>query len=143
VVLSNTTYVVQDQILERRRVRGNWNVSPLWEGKILLGVLREQGLAGKGLVEAFEKWAPRIAGASRADMDKVYKKQTGREMSDYILVQQGDKAVRYKQLPPEAEGFRLALAQSIGSQSSERDTAATCVGHVQLNVVQSVPQGMR
>jgi excisionase family DNA binding protein len=107
-------------MLERRRVRGNWNVPPLWEGKILLGVLKEQGLAGKGLVEAFEKWAPRIVGASRADMNKVYEEQTGHEMSDYILVQQADKAVRYKQLPPEAEGFRLALVQSMGSQSRER-----------------------
>jgi hypothetical protein len=81
---------------EPRRLRGRWSVSPLWEGKILLGVLREQGLAGKGLVEAFEKWAPRIVGASRADMNRVYYEQTGREMSDYILVQQADKAVRYK-----------------------------------------------
>jgi hypothetical protein len=26
---------------EQRRSRGRWSVSPLWEGKILLGVLRE------------------------------------------------------------------------------------------------------
>ena len=52
-------------------------------------------------VEAFEKWSARIAGASRADMKRVYKEQTGRDMSDYILVQQADKAVRYKQLPPQ------------------------------------------
>ncbi|HEY1470306.1 MAG TPA: helix-turn-helix domain-containing protein [Candidatus Acidoferrum sp.] len=123
-------YTVQGEMLERRRVRGNWNVSPLREGKILLGILKQHGLAGKGLVEAFEKWAPRIVGASRGDMNKVYKEQTGREMSDYILVQQGDKAVRYKQLPPEAEGLRLALAQSMGSQSSERATATTGLGAV-------------
>lgn len=91
---------------QQRRSRGRWSVSPLWEGKILLGVLREQGLAGKGLVEAFEKWAPKVAGCSRADMNRVYCEQTGREMSDYILVQQADKAVRYKQLPPEAEVVR-------------------------------------
>ena len=115
---------------EPRRVRGNWNVSPLWEGKILLGVLKQHGLAGKGLVEAFEKWAPRIIGESRADMNKMYKEQTGREMSDYVLLQQADKAVRYKQLPPEAEGFRLAFAKSIGPEGSERDTAATGVSAV-------------
>src|SRR5260370_33729187 len=33
---------------EHRRSRGKWSVSPLWEAKILLGVLRQQGLAGKG-----------------------------------------------------------------------------------------------
>jgi excisionase family DNA binding protein len=82
---------------EYRRARGKWSVSPLWEAKILLGVLRQQGLAGKGLVKAFEKWAPRVAGRSRA------------EMSDYILVQQADKVVRYNQLPPEAEVVRRAL----------------------------------
>ena len=91
---------------EHRRSRGKWSVSPLWEAKILLGVLRQQGLAGKGLVKAFEKWAPRIAGCSRAEMNRVYCEQTGRAMSDYILVQQADKAVRYNQLPPEAEVVR-------------------------------------
>ncbi len=79
-------------------------------------MLRQQRLAGKGLVEAFEKWAPRIVGAFRADMNRVYYEQTGREMSDYILVQQADKAVRYKQLPSEAEDFRLALAKLVSSQ---------------------------
>jgi excisionase family DNA binding protein len=39
-------------------------------------------------------------------MNRVYCEQTGREMSDYILVQQADKAVRYNQLPPEAEVVR-------------------------------------
>jgi len=57
---------------EHGRSRGRWSVSPLWEGKILLGVLREKGLAGKGLVSAFEKWAPTVAGCSRADMNRVY-----------------------------------------------------------------------
>jgi hypothetical protein len=66
---------------ERSRARGNWSVSPLWEAKILLGVLREQGLAGRGLVQAFEKWAPLVAGYSRAEMSRVYSGQTGREMS--------------------------------------------------------------
>src|SRR6266404_7301079 len=94
---------------EHRRSRGKWSVSPLWEAKILLGVLRQQGLAGKGLVKAFEKWAPRVAGRSRAEMNRVYRAQTGREMSDYILVQQADKVVRYNQLPPEAEVVRRAL----------------------------------
>jgi excisionase family DNA binding protein len=97
---------------EHRRLRGKWSVSPLWEAKILLGVLREQGLAGKGLVKAFEKWALRIAGCSRAEMNRVYCEQTGREMSDYILVQQADKAVRYNQLPPEAEVVRRTVLSS-------------------------------
>ena len=97
---------------EHRRSRGKWSVSPLWEGKVLLGVLRQQGLAGKGLVKAFEKWAPRIAGCSRAEMNRVYCEQTGREMSDYILVQQADKAVRYNQLPREAEVVRRAVLSS-------------------------------
>ncbi len=97
---------------EHRRLRGKWSVSPLWEAKILLGVLRQQGLAGKGLVKAFEKWAPRIAGCSRAEMNRVYCEQTGREMSDYILVQQADKAVRYNQLPPEAEVVRRTILSS-------------------------------
>ena len=42
-------------------------------------------------------------------MNRVYRAQTGREMSDYILVQQADKVVRYNQLPPEAEVVRRAL----------------------------------
>src|SRR6267378_663881 len=97
---------------EHRRSRGKWSVSPLWEAKILLGVLRQQGLAGKGLVKAFEKWAPRIAGCSRAEMNRVYCQQTGREMSDYILLQRADKAVRYNQLPPEAEVVRRTILSS-------------------------------
>src|SRR6267143_1553451 len=97
---------------EHRRSRGKWSVSPLWEAKILLGVLRQQGLAGKGLVKAFEKWAPRIAGCSRAEMNRVYCQQTGREMSDYILLQRADKAVRYNQLPPEAEVVRRTVLSS-------------------------------
>jgi excisionase family DNA binding protein len=88
-------------------MRGNWAVSPLWEGKILLGVLKEQGLAGRGLVSAFEHLAPMMVGASRLDMNRTYSKQTGRELSDYILVQQADKAVRYSQLPPEAASRAL------------------------------------
>jgi len=123
--VSNAT-LVQGEKLCRRRVRGNWSASPLYEGKILLGVLRQQGLAGKGLVGAFDRWAPKIAGASRSDMNRVYKGQTGRELSDYILVQQADKAVRYRQLPPEAESFRLALAKS-SAQVLERGAASTNV----------------
>ena len=100
---------------ERHRTRGKWSVSPLWEAKILLGVLKQQGLAGKGLVEAFEKWAPRIAGCSRVDMGTLYREQTGRELSDYILVQLADKVVRYNQLPPDAEVVRRALLNSCSS----------------------------
>jgi hypothetical protein len=42
-------------------------------------------------------------------MNRVYREQTGRGMSDYVLVQQADKVVRYNQLPPEAEVVRRAL----------------------------------
>jgi excisionase family DNA binding protein len=111
----------QERTAEPRRLRGNWNVSPLWEAKILLGVLRQQGLAGKGLVQAFEKWAPTIVGSSRDDINRMYGEQTGRDMSDYILVQQADKVVRYNQLPLEAEVFRQALAKSAAPQSSDRN----------------------
>jgi len=104
---------------ERNRARGNWSVSPLWEAKILLGVLKEQGLAGKGLVKAFEKWAPTIACSSRSEISRTYQKQTGRDMSDYILVQLADKVVRYSQLPPEADIVRQALLNSRGLAESE------------------------
>jgi excisionase family DNA binding protein len=107
---------------ERHRRRGKWSVSPLWEAKILLGVLKQQGLAGKGLVEAFEKWAPRIAGSSRADIGRLYLDQTGRELSDYILVQQADKVVRYNQLPPDAEVVRRALLNSEITQVPEANS---------------------
>src|SRR5882762_6981659 len=69
-------------------------------------------ISRKGLVKAFEKWAPRIAGCSRAEMNRVYCQQTGREMSDYILLQRADKAVRYNQLPPEAEVVRRTVLSS-------------------------------
>jgi excisionase family DNA binding protein len=109
----------EEAAAERHHRRGKWRVSPLWEAKILLGVLKQQGLAGKGLVEAFEKWAPRIAGSSRAKMSKLYREQTGRELSDYILVQQADKVVRYNQFPPDAEVVRRALLSSRSSPASE------------------------
>jgi hypothetical protein len=99
----------QEARCERRRARGKWSGSPLWKAKILLGVLREQGLAGKGLVQAFEKWVPKVAGCSRSGINRVYGEQTGRELSDYILAQRADKTVRYNQLPPEAEIVRATL----------------------------------
>jgi hypothetical protein len=71
------------------------------------------------LVEAFEKWAPKIIGASRADINREYAKQTARDLSDYILVQQADKALRYGQLPPEAKGFQLVLARTLDSHRSD------------------------
>lgn len=138
--MSNVAYLVRDQTLEPHRARGNWNVSPLWEGKVLLGVLKQEGLAGRALVEAFEKWAPRIIGASRSDMNSVYNEQTGREMSDYILLQQADKAVRYRQLPPESQGFRVALAKLLGFQGQPREISAAklcSVGAEQRTVVSS------
>ena len=106
-------------MVEQRNVRGKWGVSPLREAKTLLGVLKQQGLAGKGLIEAFEKWAPRIVGSSRADMNRLYREQTGRQMSDYILTQQADKVVRYNQLPPEAEVFRQILLKSRNGANSD------------------------
>ena len=124
---------------EHRRSRGKWSVSPLWEAKILLGVLRQQGLAGKGLVKAFEKWAPRVAGRSRAEMNRVYRAQTGHEMSDYILVQQADKVVRYNQLPPEAEIVRRALLSPDSSpvngynQSEQAENPAETKGAFRLS----------
>ena len=138
VVRTENEAMPQRGTAEPRRLRGRWSVSPLWEGKILLGVLREQGLAGKGLVEAFEKWAPRIVGASRADMNRVYYEQTGREMSDYILVQQADKAVRYKQLPSEAEDFRRALASSHGSENNSATPSVCSVSAEQRDTILSV-----
>jgi len=51
--------------------------------------------------------------------DRLYSEQTGREMSDYILVQQADKVVSYNQLPPEAEVFRQVLLKSGSSHNSE------------------------
>src|SRR5487761_208813 len=97
------------ETLESRRVHGKWGVSPLREAGTLLGLLKREGLAGKGLIEAFEKWAPRIVGASRADMSQLYHEQTGRDLSDYILLQKADKVVRYSQIPPGAEVFRQII----------------------------------
>jgi hypothetical protein len=114
-------------MIEQVRMRGKWSVSPLREAKTLLGVLKQRGLAGKGLIEAFEKWAPRIVGSSRADMNRLYREQSGREMSDYILAQQADKAVRYNQLPPEAEVFRQILLNSRNSDGSESDAGRPTV----------------
>lgn len=57
-------------------------------------------------------------------MDRAYGQQTGRTLSDYILAQQADKAVRYRQLPPEADGYRLLLAESTSGQKSESNTLA-------------------
>ena len=66
-------------------------------------------IAGKGLVQAFEKWVPKVIGCPLIGIDRVYYEQTGRELSDYILLQQADKTVRYNQLPPEAEIVRAAV----------------------------------
>lgn len=58
-------------------------------------------------------------------MNRVYKGQTGRELLDYILIQQADKAVRYRQLPPEAESFRLALAKASAAAGTTVEKAIT------------------
>lgn len=97
--------------LKSRRLNGKWRYSPLREAGTLLGVLKQEGLTGKGLVSAFERWLPRILGLSRADVNRLYREQTGREMPDEILIQKADKIVRYKQLPREAEVFRQIIAK--------------------------------
>ena len=56
-------------------------------------------------------------------MNEVYRKQTGREMSDYILVQLADKVVRYNQLPPQADIVRQALLNSRSLFGSEKETS--------------------
>ncbi len=63
-------------------VRARWSVSPLREAKVLLGVLKQEGLAGKGLIEAFEKYSVRFLGYARSDMAKLYTQQTGRELTN-------------------------------------------------------------
>ena len=131
---STRQMIKQESMTEPRRVRGKWSFSPLWEAKILLGVLKQQGLAGKGLVLAFEKWAPTIVGTSRSDMNKLYSEQTGREMSDYILVQQADKVVRYNRLPPAAEVVRHALLNSSSSPASEATSDFSARFKVRLNL---------
>ena len=52
-------------------------------------------------------------------MSRLYREQTGRELSDYILVQQADKVVRYNQFPPDAEFVRRAVLNSCSSPASE------------------------
>jgi len=85
---------------------GRWSVSPLREAGYLLGVLRQYGLAGQGLITAFEKWSPRLLGYSRKDFAAQYRQQTGRELGDEILIQKADKIVRSGGLGPEAETLR-------------------------------------
>lgn len=96
-----------------------WSVSPLREAGTLLGVLRQEGLAGKGLIAAFEKWAPRIIGVSRGEVARLYREQTGRELRDVILIQKADKGVRNKTLPAEAEVVRQIIwrSRTIGEMS--------------------------
>jgi hypothetical protein len=72
--------------------------------------LKQEGIAGAGLIKAFEKWAPKILGYSRADMDAMYRAQTGKPLSDYILLQQADKVCRYGGFGPEKEMFKRAIA---------------------------------
>src|SRR5271156_1209244 len=92
-------------------VKGNWNVSPLREAKALLGVLKQEGLTGNGLIAAFEKYSIRLLAYSRSDMAKMYRQQTGRELSDYILIQRADKVVRGNELEGERAVLRRTLAR--------------------------------
>jgi len=91
---------------------GRWSVSPLREAGTLLGVLKKSGLAGKGLVASFEKWSPRLLGYSRKDFDRLYRAQTGRDLTDAVLIQKADKIVRYGGLGPEAEVLRQQLLKN-------------------------------
>lgn len=97
---------------ETRIVRGRWSVSPLREAKVLLGVLKQEGLTGEGFIKAFEKYSVRLLGYSRADMARLYRQQTGRELSDYILIQRGDKVVRDNELEAERVVLRRTLLRS-------------------------------
>ncbi len=103
------------------RRQGKWRLSPLREAGVLLGVLKREGLTGKGIVKAFEKWAPRIVGASRANIGRLYREQTGREMADHILIQKADKVVRYRQLPAEIELVRRVILRSRRSVGKRED----------------------
>jgi hypothetical protein len=94
---------------EARIVRARWSTSPLREAKTLLGVLQQEGLRGKGLIQAFEKNCVRYLGYTRADMAKIYRQQTGRELSDYILIQKADKVIRTKELEAEIAVLRRTL----------------------------------
>jgi len=94
---------------EARIVRARWSASPLREAKTLLGVLQDEGLRGKGLIEAFEKNCVRYLGYTRADMAKLYRQQTGRDLSDYILIQKADKVVRTNELVAERMVLRRTL----------------------------------
>lgn len=92
-------------------VRGRWGVSPLREAATLLGVLKQEGLAGKGLIQAFEFWSHRIIGYTRSDLNAQYRQQTGRDLTDYVMTQKADRVVRYKELGPEAAVVRSTLAK--------------------------------
>ena len=96
----------------------------------LLGALKQQALTRKGLIKAFDKSAPRIVGVPRLDMHGTYGKQTRRKLSDYILTQQADKAVRYRQLPPEADGYR-PVAGGI-NERSEVGNYYACFGRARI-----------
>jgi hypothetical protein len=97
---------------ETKLIRGRWSVSPLREAKTLLGVLKQEGLTGKHLIAAFEKYAPILLGYNRANMDALFRKQTGRGLSDYILIQRAFAVVRCNELGPEAAVLRRALRSS-------------------------------
>lgn len=97
---------------DTRIVRARWSVSPLREAKVLLGILQQEGLRGKGLIAAFEKHSVRLLGYTREDMAALYRQQTGRELTDFILVQKADKVVRYGELGPEAAPLRKALLKN-------------------------------
>lgn len=92
-----------------RVIRGRWSESPLREAKFLAGVLSQQGLAGKGLIDAFQRWAPKLLGYTHCEISALFQKQTGKPLSDTLLLQQAYTVVRREQLPPEADVFRKQI----------------------------------
>ena len=105
---------------EARIVRARWSTSPHREAKTMLVVLQQEGLRGKGLIEAFEKNCVRYLGYTRADMAKLYHQQTGRDLSDYILIQKADKVVRTNELVAERVVLRRTVHPCVRSRLSVR-----------------------
>jgi hypothetical protein len=97
---------------EARIVRAKWSISPLREAKTLLGVLHQEGMRGRGLIESFERNAVRLLGYSREDMGKLYRKQCGRELTDSILITKADHVVRDSELVEERVVLRRTLLKN-------------------------------
>jgi hypothetical protein len=90
----------------------------------LLGALKQQPLARKGLIKAFDKSAPRIVGVPRLDMHSTYGKQTGRKLSDYILTNRLTKLFATGSFLRRQMVIGLLRAESASGQKSETITLA-------------------